>query len=186
MKLNKSNEDKIYMATGWKSSSVINNFWKDKTSLIMAARSNAQWFRVTKIRTVESKTFSIFLCLLEKIVIESNCTNSLKSVIILENTKVHISNYTKTVKSSLKLEVRFLPPYCPEVVPIEHTLMAIKAKLRSRTPFRTIDFIKQTGIEALKDAVLSISQKTFESAWTEVIKECTEGIKSTVTELNDN
>ena len=98
----------------------------------MAAGSNAHWFRVIKIGTVDSKTFSIFLCLIEKIVTETNSTNSWKPVIIPDNVKVHTSNYTKTVKSSLKLEVSPLPPYCPEVAPIEHLFKAIKAKLRSR------------------------------------------------------
>ena len=123
-----------------KSSSVINDFWKGSASLIMASGLNAQWFGEIKIGTVDSRTFNIFLCKLEKIVTETNSTNSWKPVIILDNSKVHTSNYTKTVKSSLKLEVRPVPPYCPEVAPIEHVFRAIKAKLRSRTPLRTIDF----------------------------------------------
>ena len=142
----------------------------------MVAGLNAQLFGVIKIGTVDFKTLSIFLCLLEKIVKDTNSTNSWKPVIILDNAKVHTSNYTKTVKSSLKLEVRPLPQLYHVVAPIEHVFRAIKAKLRSRTPLRTIDFSKQSRIEALKDAVFSISQKTFESAWIEAIRECSEGI----------
>ena len=79
--------------------------WEGSSNLIMVAGSNVQWFGVIKRGTFDFKTFSIFLCLLEKVVMETNNTNSWKPVIILDNSKVHTSNYTKTVISSLKLDL---------------------------------------------------------------------------------
>ena len=167
-----------------KSSSVVNNIWKVSASLVLSVGSNSQWFRVIKIGTVDSKVFSIFLALLEKVLLKTKRNSRSVPIVILDNARLHTSYYTKTVMSNLKLEVRPLPPYWQEVAPVEHIFRAIKAKLRSRNPAQTIDFNKQSGIDIIKDCLDSIDKRTIQGARTEVIREWSEGIKSTVVELN--
>ena len=53
-----------------KSSSVVNNIWKGSASLVFSVGSNSQWFGVIKIGTVDSKVFSIFFALLEKVLLK--------------------------------------------------------------------------------------------------------------------
>ena len=92
-------------------------------------------------------------------------------VIILDNARVHTSNYTKKVMNDLKLKIKPLPPYCPEVAPVEHIFRAVKEKLRSRSPAQIIDFYKRSGIEKIKDCLVSIEKRTIQGAWTEIIRE---------------
>ena len=167
-----------------KSSAVVNDIWKGSASLMLSVGSNSQRFGVVKIGTVDSKIFSIFSDLLEKVLLKSIHNNNSVPVVILDNARVHTSHYTKTVMNNLKLEVWSTPPYCPEVAPVEHVFRAVKAKLRSRNPAQTIDFNKQSRMKVIKDCWVSLGKSTIQSAWTEVIKEWSEGIRSTVVKLN--
>ena len=167
-----------------RSSSVINDTWKGRASLILSVGSNSQWFGVIKTGTVNSKAFCIFLDLLEKVLMKTRCNGRFTPVVILDNAKVHTSNYTKAVMSSLELKVRPLPPYCPEVAPVEPVFRAVKAKMRSRSPARIVDFSKQSGMEAIRDCLLNTSRRTIQDSWAEVVEEWSEGIRSAVTELN--
>ena len=95
-----------------------------------------------------------------------------------------LSIFTKAVQRCLCLKSN-LSPYFPEVAPIDNLFRSIKLKLRSWTSPKTIKENKQTGFESLKDEIVSISQKTFEYTRNEVIRKCLEGIKLTITKLND-
>ena len=165
-------------------SSIINDFWKGRANLILSVGSNAQWFGVIKTGTVDSKTFCIFIKLLEKVLLETESVGQWIPVVIMDNARIHSSIYTRSVMNNSKLKVKFLPPYCPEVAPVEHVFRAIKSKLRSRSLLQTIDFNKKSGIEAVMNEIVGISDKTLKTAWSEVVTECLDGIKATVEELS--
>ena len=169
-----------------KSSFVINDVWRESVSLIMAAGSTGQWFGVIKHGTIDAHTFWIFLGLFKKLLMETRSTSQKLPVLILDNASIHTSNFTKTAINLLNLKVKQLPPYCPEVAPVEHVFRAIKSKLRNRSSTKAIDFNKLSGIETLKDATEEISKNTWKNVWSEVIRECLEGIKSTAKEFANN
>ncbi len=52
-------------------------------------------------------------------------------IIIMDNAKIHKSEKTKELIKSVGCELRFLPPYSPDLNPIEHTWASIKQKIRS-------------------------------------------------------
>ena len=83
----------------------------------------------------------------------------------------------------MKFEFKFLPPYCPEVAPVEHVFRAIKSKLRSQISIKGINFNKATGANVLKKTIDSISDITWKNAWSEEIKECSEGINVCAKEI---
>ena len=115
-----------------RSSAVINDIWKESISLIFSDSSNGQWFGVFKQSTIKSNEFWIFLNLLERERLGPNrvCQNA--PVIILDNAKTHTSNFTKNLINNIKLKVKHLSPYCPELALIEPVFRAIKAKLRNK------------------------------------------------------
>ena len=169
-----------------KSSSAINDVQKSSSSLIFSIGSNGQWFGLIKQGTIDSKIFWIFLNLLDKALFVSNRTCQNASFIILDNARIHTSTFSKIVISHLKLRVKYLPPYCPELAPVEHVFRAIKAKLRSRSSIQTTDFNKQPGIETQKEAIDSFSKKTWMNVWVKVIHECFETIKATLKEIEQH
>ena len=167
-----------------KSSMVINDLCKGSASLIMAAGSNGRWFGIIKQGTINSKVFWIFLRLLEQILIDTEKSKQKSPIIILDNAPIHRSDFTKEVVNKMKFEFKFLPPYCPEVAPVEHVFRAIKSKLRSQISIKGINFNKATGANVLKKAIDSISDITWKNAWSEVIKECSEGINECAKEIH--
>ena len=169
-----------------KSSSAINDVQKSSSSLIISIGSNGQWFGFIKQRTIDSKNFWIFLNQLDKALYESNRTYQNASFIILDNARIHTSTFTNIAISHLKLRVEYLPPFCPELAPIEHVFRAIKAKLRSWSSIQATDFNKQPGIETLKEAIDNFSKKTWMNVWVGVTHECFETLKATLKEIEQH
>ena len=165
------------------SSMIINDNWKGSASLIMAIGSNSQWFGIIIQKTVNSEVFWIFLNLLKRVLKDTRDKKYKLSLIILDNARIHCSSYTKKIIKYLKFEVKALPPYCPEVTPVEHIFRAIKSKLRSLNSMQTIDFGEQSGVSKIRDCAVDISKYIHKSAWTEVIKEWSNEIKSTMSEI---
>ena len=109
--------------------------------------------------------------LLEKVLDDAKVIDKTRPLVIIDNAKTHTSRFTKAVMKSLKLDVKLLPPYCPEVAPVELAFRAIKAKLRSQSHLQLVDFSKTSGAELLKKTINSISARTWKEVWTEVIGE---------------
>ena len=166
-----------------KSSIVINDLCKGSASLIMAAGSDGRWFGIIRQGTIDSKIFWMFLMLLKQILQVTEKNKQKFPTIILDNARIHSSYYTKEIANKLKLDLKFLPPYCPEVAPVEHVFRAIKSKLRSQISTKSINFDKDTGINILKETIDSIGKETWKNAWSEVIRECSEGIKECAKEI---
>ena len=107
-----------------------------------------------------------------------------KPTIILDNALIYSSKYTKEVVNRLEFELKFLPPYCPEIAPVERVFGAIKSKLRSRISTKTINFDRITGANILKETIDSIASITWKNAWSEVIRECSEVINICTKEIH--
>lgn len=75
-------------------------------------------------------------------------------VLIMDNCRTHHSRVVKARLQELSIEVLYLPPYSPELNPIEEAWSPIKDKLR-RKKARTIpDYL-----DGLLDACISIDSK---------------------------
>ena len=98
-----------------KSSMVINDLCRGSANLIMAAGSNGKWFGIIRQGTIDSEIFWIFLRLLNKILQDTEKNQQKNPIIVLDNARIHSSNYTKEIVNKLELELKFLPPYCQEI-----------------------------------------------------------------------
>ena len=52
-------------------------------------------------------------------------------IVIMDNAKIHKSEKTKELIKRAGCELKFLPPYSPDLNPIEHVWASIKQKIRS-------------------------------------------------------
>ena len=167
-----------------RSSQIINESFKGKCSLILGISNYSSWFAVVKDTTIDSIVFSACMKMLERLLRFKRLGGKTVPKILLDNARTHKSKLTLNVIAKLKIEVWFLPPYCPEVTPVEHIFGVLKSKLRADCSSATLDFSKVGGISKIMDALHNISYDSWKNSWVEVIKESQRTIK-TFKELNN-
>ena len=96
----------------------------------------------------------------EQIQIDTEKSKQKSSIIILDNTPIHLSDFTKEEVNKMKFEFKFLLPYYPEEALVEDVFRGIKSKLRSQILIKGINFNKATEANVLKETIDSISSIT--------------------------
>ena len=93
--------------------------------------------------TVNSKEFLFFVKALERL-IQSLFSNENKQVIVMvDNAPTHSSLKAMSVYNTMNSLFLFLPPYSPEVTPIELFFWNVKKKMRRELAHKKIDFASQ-------------------------------------------
>ena len=82
-------------------------------------------------------------------------------VIILDNFRSHHAEKTREYAEHNKIDLVFLPPYSPDLNPIEFIWKSIK-RIISRTFIQDLDHLKQIILDAFKNYGGSLS---FAKAW---------------------
>ena len=156
---------------------ILNDVFKRKSSLILATASNLLWFAMIKEVTVSSLEFCLFIKLLVKVLTPIMEQSEVLPLLILDNARVHNSKLASRVMQNWNFEVNFLPPYWPELAPVELIFGAVKAKLKSLKLTEEVDFSKVSGKTLILKLINSLSDSTWHGVWTTVIKECSHAIR---------
>jgi len=82
-------------------------------------------------------------------------------VIILDNFRSHHAIKTREYAEQIRIKLVFLPPYSPDLNPIEYIWKSVK-RIISRTFIRDLDHLKQVILDAFKKYGSSLS---FAKAW---------------------
>ena len=157
---------------------IINDVYKGKTTLIVGTWNSGQWIEIMTPGTVDSKIFCIFLMILELVVKNLKYNDKEMPIVLLDNAKTHWSNYTKKVWRELIFETRFLPPYWPELAPVEQIFGAVKNKLRRVENFETANFEKEEGIMRICCSLKSLSKEFLLKIWINTINEAKKTVLS--------
>lgn len=80
-------------------------------------------------------------------------------VIIMDNCSIHHSKLVKDRLQKLSIEVLYMPPYSPELNPIEEAWSAIKARMRRKKARTITDYVD--GILDACDSIDSTKCKGF-------------------------
>ena len=101
-------------------------------------------------KTVNSETFCTFLeqCLLPHL-LPFNGVNP-RSVVIMDNASIHHTDSVVSLIEEVGALVHYLPPYSPDMNPIEETFSKVKGFLKANDPF--IQVVEQSEIP---DIILS-------------------------------
>ena len=125
--------------------------------------------------TVNSTVFCDFVKLLEYSLAKFNIDIKTEVVIVLDNASYHWSSKTVEWLRHHTISVEFLPPYCPNLAPVETLFKFIKSRFKKLWIGKTVNFYKPTTINIIKEACSQISEKTRHEAWISFIRE---GIQS--------
>ena len=102
-------------------------------SMIVSITSRGEWFRSQIKSSNNSKQFIIFM---KKLILwiqhDLNCWIN-KTMIILDNWKIHKSKQTLEFLKKWKALIVFIPPYTPEMAPIELIFHLLKRRLMKQT-----------------------------------------------------
>jgi transposase len=79
-------------------------------------------------------------------------------VIIMDNCRTHYAKVVSDKLKSLSIDTLFMPPYSPELNPIEESWSVIKTRLKQKKPRNIADYV-----DALMDAKKSIDAKMAEA-----------------------
>ena len=149
---------------------ILNNPSKGKASLIIATISDGNWFAFVKHGTVDSRGFWVFMKLLSKLIEFIKIKKKNKVVVTLDNAPTHKSRLTANIANSLNLLLDFLPPYSPDLAPVELIFGAIKNRMRSIDNSNCLDFDSKTGVDEILATWSSFDFHTWHGAWMKVIK----------------
>ena len=141
-----------------KSWQIINDNFRGKVNLVVAMSNKSTWMAMMKNQTMNSICFWVFLKLLEKAVVSTMPEGVLRPSILVDNARTHTSITTKKLVRTSKLNYRFLPPYWPEVAPVERTFRYLKSKLRRFSQARIVSFGKESGIRLISNYLHHLSR----------------------------
>ena len=103
-----------------------------------------------KDRTADGEEFCNFieLCLLPQL-LPFNGSNP-RSVVVLDNASIHHIEHATSLTEEMGALVVFLPPYSPDLMPIEELFSKIKGFLRANDPY-----IQIANDSEIKDVILA-------------------------------
>ena len=154
------------------SSSILNQDYRGKASLVIGMLNKGSWFAYVKTGTMNSTDFWVFMKLTDKAFSIKRRNNAEQLVAIIDNAPTHCSKFTKKTIQDLNIEVKFFPPYCPEVAPVEQIFRAVKSKFKSMFPSWRINFESEVGVKKILKWVDLLQFSSWLKPWLSVSKEC--------------
>ena len=155
-----SNKTKLHYSwmTRGQSWKIENNVWGRSKSLIVAVTSNGELFYSFIESTYKSDSFISFM---KKLLlwVENDLDHRLKdTIILLDNWKVHKSKSTTDFLLNNNATYVFIPPYSPEIAPIELIFGVMKRWLLIQIPKIGIKLNKRSGEREIREAFATISK----------------------------
>ena len=86
------------------------------------------------------------------------------------NASIHHGKILKKLAAQEDLKMIFLPPYSPELAPVEIVFAVIKAKIRRSIGKTKCNFQKDEGKKTIIAALSEISKETVYKIWLRVIQ----------------
>ena len=83
--------------------------------------------------TTESVDADIFCDYVKQCLLPFNCTNP-RSVVVMDNVSIHHVDKVVALIEEVGAMVIYLPPYSPNIMPIEECFSKVKAFLRANDP----------------------------------------------------
>ena len=135
-----------------------------------AISSNGASFNALKKGTWKSGDFIEFVTnIFDKLILWGY--ESRKIGVILDNWAIHRSSASIEFLNSKKMNIYFIPPYLPEVVPIEKYFSILKSTIWRRCKGKTINLWSEEAESLIQESINSISEDSIISLWSNLFNE---------------
>ena len=151
-------------------SSIINDVYIGSKSLITAFWSDGEYICATLNQTVDSEWFQGFIWIVKFLLNFRKKEINNGIVLMLDNASYHSSKNTKERLVNLEFNTKFLPPYSPNLAPVEQFFKLLKSKIRSYDFDNTIKLSTHKGTELIQKASSDIKALTLKRIWSDFVK----------------
>ena len=127
--------------------------------------------------TVNTKVFVHYLESLLRYINRNEEGILSKTLIIMDNCPYQKSNLIQSLMRDWEVSWIYLPPFSPELAPIELLFRSFKAKLRAHPCDDKVNISSQKGFEAVYKALKSIRQKEIMNYWAQLFDQIKSFIK---------
>ena len=98
-------------------------------------------------------------------------------VLMIDNSPVHTSRKSMKNLKDLKCQMVFLPPYWPQLAPIEMTFNVMKRKICKHSECEIIKLCLKDGMRTIKEVLATFTNGQIVSFWTKTMKEVNEWLE---------
>ena len=142
-----------------------NMHWVGSKSLIVAISSIGKWLAWTLTTTNKSEIFVKFMKTLLKWIEYDLWISQSKTMIILDNLRIHKSKETLSCLTKSWALYVFLPTYSPEMAPIELIFGLVKRRLIKQTLGKNIRLSSKDGEKEIREVFRTVSSGEIQSCF---------------------
>ena len=150
---------------------VINTIWEGRINMTFGLCSNGKWIAFIQDQNGTTKTFQVFLIFLKYYIDSWLEINSTPIQVVLDNAALHLTESTKNVAKILSIELNWVPPYSPNLSPVEMVFGVSKKKIWANKGKEKINFSKPSGKKVLVNVLKTLSNRTCMGMWLQFIWE---------------
>ena len=153
------------------SAPIINTRWTGRTSVVFALMSQGSWICMNVEDTTSSVDYWIFLMILSNYVKMWITTYQTPIKLMLDNASIHLSSSSKRTATFFNFEIHSLPPYSPNLSPVEMVFGISKRAITKSLQSRVIDFSKPSGKREIIASLKILDRDMVLKLWRKFIKE---------------
>ena len=154
-----------------KSWRLYNSQYTGSMSLLSAISSDGSSFTAAYSSTIDSTTLLAFIESLMKYYSKWSIGDNSEVLLIMDNCPYQASNSTKDKLKRWKINTLYLPPYWPELAPVELLFRSLKSKLRCHREKEHVNFLSQNGIELASSTLKKIRPREVINYWNKFYSE---------------
>ena len=160
---------------------IMNTIWKGRARLIFGLCSDGNYIGLLGNNTTKADEFCWFLFLLAKFAEYSLQLKQEKITISMDNVPIHLAEKTRRTADLLNLRVDCLPPYSPNLAPVEWVFGMSKRRMAQWKGQKIINLDRNYGkteiIESLKGVDSSVGRRIW-AHFLEEAKECIQNFQN--------
>lgn len=134
--------------------------------MISAISSSGYSFCMLKFRTTVSKDIVHFLTVFLHFVKHIDILKGNEIGIILDNCRIHRTKIVHDFAERENIKLFYLPPYAPELAPIETYFAKLKSSAVRRAGWELINLKSKAGVRLVLDVIKNIKSDYIKSLWT--------------------
>ena len=162
----------------------INNIkFKNFINVISAITTDGQWINMFKYQSTNQKNFIAFLEYLINLVTKDSGIPISSIGILMDNWSVHRAMNVRNYLRKQGVIAIYIPPYCPELAPVETYFSFLKGRLIQNSESEMIDLKKDEAITKIWECVCEVQRDYIKKLWSWFFKTVTTKMETLNSEI---